>query len=184
MSHELTKTLHIDIMVPDGPKRVETALYRRSRGDLIEREGGRCWACGRTEEETGHPIEAHHHPIERSLAPKIDYERLAKRCKEGWHGPYAQQFDWEKFFADAKRVKIHVGEPGDLRVVEFLAPQDIYMFVDDMRVNGRLLCFDHHRGVDSSEHETTEPLFMGEVYIVNGFKFSPNEIICHEGSSG
>lgn len=40
---------------------------------LIAREGGRCFICGGTIKTTGHPLEAHHHPVARSLANMIDW---------------------------------------------------------------------------------------------------------------
>lgn len=87
-THEEKETLAVDINLPGHDPRTTTALFRHTREQLIEKHGGRCYICNRTGEEAGHPIEAHHYPIERSLANMIDFELVKEDCPD---------FDWSKF---------------------------------------------------------------------------------------
>jgi hypothetical protein len=56
--HEEKNTFQVDVNIPGHDSRVSTPLFVKSRKHLIERDGGRCWACNCTAGETGHPIEA------------------------------------------------------------------------------------------------------------------------------
>ena len=67
-THEEKNTFTVDVNLPGHDPRVTTALFTRTRKHLLERDGGRCWVCNCTAAETGHPLEAHHYPIERSFA--------------------------------------------------------------------------------------------------------------------
>src|ERR1019366_2879717 len=104
--HEEKNTFQVDVFIPGHEPRTATALFERSRKALLAREGGgRCYICNCTAEEAGHPLEAHHYPIERSFATMMDW------------GSYSQvrkafpDFDWSHF-----------------------DPSDPYDFVDDMTV--------------------------------------------------
>ena len=55
-----------------------------------------------------------------------------------------------------------------------------YSFVDDMNVNGRLLCKAHHIGKDEGIHDLPEPVWLAQRYGKEGYKFSDIEIIHHE----
>lgn len=154
--HEEKETLSVDVMLPGHEARVTTALFEHSKKLLIERDGGRCFICGSTAEESGHPLEAHHHPIERSLANMMDWPALAIRARAGELGPYAARFDWDKF-----------------------DPADPYTFVDDMTVNGLLLCKEHHTGKDAGIHAMPFPLWIAQRYAIEGYQFTPNEVIHH-----
>ncbi|MHB8914723.1 MAG: hypothetical protein ACYC4K_02800, partial [Thiobacillus sp.] len=57
--HEEKNTLSVDVNIPGHDPRTATPLFIKSRKHLIEREQGRCYICGCTEAETGHPMEAH-----------------------------------------------------------------------------------------------------------------------------
>ena len=70
-AHEEKETLVVDVMVPGHDERVTTSLFTRTRRTLIEREGGACFICGRDAKASGHPLEAHHHPVERSFANSV-----------------------------------------------------------------------------------------------------------------
>ncbi|WP_257757935.1 hypothetical protein [Burkholderia glumae] len=72
------------------------------------------YICGATAEQSGHPLEAHHHPIERSLAELIDWDRFKFDAQSGFWGERIKAFDWDHF-------------------------NDWTQFVDDMTVNGMLL---------------------------------------------
>ena len=158
-AHDEVETLRVDVNIPEHEKREgASSLFRHSRDDLIEREGGRCWVCGMTAEETGHPLEAHHSPLERSFAEMIDFKRLSVDCKAGLWGPYAAAFDWDSF----------------------LSQPDIYLFVDDMRVNGLLLCKNHHTVGNEGIHTLPAPIFLAQRYGKEGYKFTDKEIIHHD----
>lgn len=156
-AHEEKETLRVDINIPAHADRVTTPLFHSTRKQLIERDGARCWTCGQTAEEVGHPLEAHHHPIERCLAEMIDWARFAADARAGVWGDRVAQFDWGSF-----------------------NPAKWETFVDDMRVNGRLLCKPHHTGVDEGIHTLPFPLWIAQRYGREGYRFSAVEIIHHE----
>lgn len=160
-THEEKETLTVDVLLPGHEARTTTALFTRTRKQLEEREGGRCAVCQRTHEEAGAPLESHHHPVERSLANMIDWERFAVDAKAGKWGPHAQAFDWDAFLS--------------------AQPFDPLTFVDDQTVNGLLLCADHHRGKDEGIHYMPYPLFLAQMYGKDGYQFTPAEVLHHEG---
>ena len=154
--HELKETLNVDIYTPGHEARITTPLFTKTRKQLIERESGRCWICHGTAEETGHPLEAHHHPIERSLANMIDWGLFKNDCIMGKWGANAQAFKWEDF-----------------------DPANPYSFVDDMMVNGLLLCKGDHTQLDSGIHTLPFPIWIAQRYAKEGYQFSPAEVIHH-----
>jgi hypothetical protein len=147
--HNFRQTILIDVYLPAHEERTTTYLFEKTRKQLIERENGKCHICGRTEEQSGHPLEAHHHPIERSLTNSVDWNLVRKDFPD---------FDWNEF--DEK------GDP--------------YLFVDNMLVNGMLLCKDHHTGLNEGIHFTTYPFFIIQRYMKSGYKYSDTETITHE----
>lgn len=155
--HEQKETLVVDINIPGHEERTTTPLFLHSKKALIAREGGRCFTCGRTAEESGHPLEAHHHPVERSMSNMIDWDLFRSECQAGMWGTHAEAFDWSKF-----------------------DPADPYSFVDDMNVNGLLLCKAHHTGKDEGIHDMPYPLWIAQKYGKEGYQFSPTEVIHHE----
>lgn len=154
--HEEKETLVVDVSIPGHEERTTTALFVRTKKLLMEREGGRCFVSGMTEAEVG-PLEAHHHPIERSMANMIDWDRFAADCKAGIWGPHARAFDWSRF-----------------------DPADPYTFVDDMTVNGVLLAKRFHTAKDAGIHNLPFPLWIAQKYGKEGYEFSPTEVIHHE----
>jgi hypothetical protein len=178
--HEQKETLSIDILIPGHAARKETALFERSRKKLIERQGGRCFVSNMTAEELGHPLEAHHHPIERCFAEIVDWERFAKDCKAGHWGPYAAAFDWEKFFEGATRVVVKAAETPLHNDVTRLLPKDPYLFVDDMTVNGLLIGKQFHTQKDQGIHMTTFPDWIIQKYAIEGYRMTPTEVIHHD----
>ncbi|UNJ99715.1 hypothetical protein [Ralstonia sp. RRA.1] len=58
-------------------------------------------------------------------------------------------------------------------------PADPYLFVDDMTVNGLLLCKQHHTGKDAGIHDMPFPLWIAQRYAIEGYQFTPNEVIHH-----
>lgn len=158
--HEEKETLVIDVNIPGHEERTTTALFLRTKKLLIEREGGRCYISGMTADEAGHPLEAHHHPIERSMANMIDWVRFSADCKSGLWGAHAQAFDWSQF-----------------------DPADPYTFVDDMTVNGVLLAKQFHTGRDAGIHCMPFPLWIAQKYGKEGYQFSASEVIHHHAET-
>lgn len=149
--HEEKNTFHIDVFIPGHAPRVTTPLFHKSRLHLIERERGRCHVCNRTAGETGHPLEAHHFPIERSFAEMIDWSPGSQIRRD------FPSFGWGSF-----------------------DEADPYTFVDDMNVNGLLLCKEHHIGKDAGIHALPHPVWVAQKYGKEGYQFSPTEIIHHD----
>lgn len=149
--HEEKETLSVEVFIPGHEPRTETPLFEHTRKELIAREEGKCWICGGTEQP-----EAHHFPVERSLATAWNWESFKEDCQKGLWGPRAQAFDWSKF-----------------------DPKDPYSFVDDMTVNGLLLCKKHHIGKDEGIHSMPHPLWVWQRYAPEGYKLSDVEIIHH-----
>jgi hypothetical protein len=160
-THELKQSLSVDVFVPGHEARTTTSLFERTKKLLIEREGGKCYVSGMTANQAGAPLEAHHHPIERSMANMIDWPRFAADCKAGVWGPHAQKFEWDKF-----------------------DPTDPYTFVDDMTVNGMLLRRDYHTGRGEGIHTMPFPLWIAQKYGKEGYEFAPGEIIHHADAEG
>jgi hypothetical protein len=172
--HEQTDTLKIDVIEPGHDARGSaSALFRRTRLELIEREGGRCWLSGMTAEESGHPLEAHHRPVERCFAERWDWPRFARDCKAGEWGRYAQAFDWDSFFFGAETIIAPDTAKPYVKVV------DPYQFVDNMLVNGRVLAKQYHTTPDEGQHDLDEPRFLAQKYLAEGYKFSSIEVIHH-----
>lgn len=156
-AHAEKETLAVDVNIPTHDARVTTALFKRTRKQLIAREGGRCFICGRTAKESGRPLEAHHHPIERCFGDEIDWQLVAIDCRAGLWGKYAAAFDWSKF-----------------------DPRHWETFVDDMTVNGLLLCKDHHVEKDDGIHAVPGPIWLAQRYAKEGVRFNSREVIHHE----
>src|SRR5579863_1890774 len=102
-AHVEKETLAVDVDIPAHDARVTTPIFTRTRQLLIAREGRRCYFCGQTAAESGHPLEAHHHPIERCFANEIDWELVRRSIQLGevpaWGRQLAalQAFDWSNF---------------------------------------------------------------------------------------
>ncbi len=150
--HEEKNTFSVDVFLPGHEARTTTPLFTRTRKALLARDNGRCYICNCTAEDSGHPIEAHHYPIERSFAEMIDWSIGSIIRKEFYN------FDWLDF---------HESDP--------------YYFVDNMLYNGRLLCKAHHIGKDEGVHCLPEPVWLAQRYGKDGYKFSDVEIIHHGG---
>lgn len=155
--HEEKETLTVDVNIPGHDQRVTTSLFTHTRQLLINRENGKCWICGATEQSSGHPLEAHHAIVERCLSEMIDWKLFSDDCKAGKLGPNAASFDWSKFDEN-----------------------NPYTFVDDMTVNGVLLCKFHHTGKNSGAHTLPYSLWIAQKWAKEGYKFSDVEIIHHE----
>lgn len=177
-SHIEKNTFTVDINLPGkGGERTTTALFERSRKTLIQQQKGRCWICGQTEEEVGHPIEAHHYPIERCLTDMIDWSPDSDIRKD------FPAFSWEAFSVGATWEHVEAAidpESGEtVPAYDIYRPVDPYQFVDNMLINGRLLCKYHHIGKDTGVHTLPEPIWLAQRYGREGYDFSKVEIIHH-----
>lgn len=161
--HEEKNTFAVDVMIPGHAPRVTTPIFTKTRKELIARDGGRCYVSGMTAEEAGHPLEAHHYPIERSFAEMMDWDRIKAEALAGELGvtqaqrDAAKAFDWDHF-----------------------DPADPYTFVDNMLVNGMLLAKQFHTGKDEGIHLMPHPVWIAQRYGKDGYKFSEIEIIHHD----
>lgn len=172
--HEEKSTLSVDVNLPGHDARgAATSLFSRTRKQLIERERGQCWLTGLTAKETGVPLEAHHWPIERCFAERVDWPRFSKQAQAGKYGPNPQAFDWVAFFVGCRTIIApDTGKP-------FVLVRDPYEFVDNMLYNGRLLAKEFHVHVDSGIHDLPEAQWLAQGYLAEGFKFNDFEIIHH-----
>ncbi len=154
-THVERETLSVEVNLPGHAPRTETSLFERTRKALIAREGG-CFICGAIDSKDA-PLEAHHHPCERSLATAWDWPRFIRDCKAGGWGVHAQAFDWDHF-----------------------DPANPYTFVDDMTANGMLLCPAHHRFKDEGIHKLDFPRWVWQRYAPDGYQLSDVEIVHHQ----
>lgn len=143
--HLLHTTLTIDINVPGRSVERADPLFTRTRKQLIARDRG-CFVCGSTKK-----LEAHHHPIEWSMAPMTDWGPQALIRKD------YPQFDWENF-----------------------DERNPYTFVNNMLFNGLLLCKAHHTGRNEGIHNTSHPYWVIQRYGLEGYVLSDIEIIRHQ----
>lgn len=146
-THEQKGTMIVDVYVPGHAPRETTALFTRTRKKLLE-SVSRCFICNRTAQESGGPLEAHHHPIERSFAEMMDWG-VDSAIRRDY-----PDFDWVNF-----------------------NESDPYKFVDDMTINGMILCKLHHTGKDAGIHELPYPLWIAQKYGKEGYQFSPTQIL-------
>ncbi len=182
-NHEEKLTLSVDVNIPGHDPRVVTAVFRSSRTKLLQRQPN-CWICGRS-----HELEAHHYPIERSCAGFIDWRLVMLDAKAGELGATQAQrdackaFDWDDFMVGAttKVLPAVTDEDGiawpECRIT---TPVDMYRFVDDMMLNGLILCRDHHIGKDEGIHFMPHPLWVAQRYAKDDYRFNKVEIIHHE----
>jgi len=179
-AHDENKTVHVEVEIPEHADRVTTHLFSESRREILKGNPV-CWICGEPYSKES-PLEAHHWIVERCLANMIDWTLLKEACLAGDHGEAPKNFDWDKFFEGAEEIKYDAFT--DDRGVKwpagsYLQPKNVYMFVDDMTVNGKLLCKKHHIGKDEGIHSMTYPLWLAQRYGKPGYKFSDVEVIHH-----
>lgn len=146
--HVERETLTVEVNVPGHDPRTNQPLFEKTRKELIARDGC-CFICGSTVN-----LEAHHSPIEWSLANMVDWSVNGAIRKDFPH------FDWANF--------------------DETAP---YSFVDNMLINGLLLCKTHHIEVGRGIHAMPYPLWIAQRYAKDGYVFSNLEIIHHEPPS-
>lgn len=87
---DLTLTLHEEVPA-HKPREDSETKYRENREKVMEEDDGSCWCCGRTPDELpdGVNMEAHHCPVEFSLWPAADPDKMQEVFDSGkidWHG--------------------------------------------------------------------------------------------------
>lgn len=87
-AHEEKEVIQVDVFGPEHADRTDTPLFESTRKALLAKHD-RCFICGRTAEEAGHPLEAHHLGIERQYAEApIDWAKVKQDYPN---------FDWSTF---------------------------------------------------------------------------------------
>jgi hypothetical protein len=158
VDHEERLTISEDFISPGHAQRGNaTPLFERTRKELLARKDGRCFICNCTSAETGHPLEAHHSPVEHELANMMDW------TESGFLRKDFPDFDWANFDAQS--------------------PIDPMLFVDNMLFNGIALCKHHHTGKDQGIHFLTHSVWIAQRYAKEGYKFSAVETIHHDEES-
>ena len=163
-AHAEKETLSVNVNIPAHDDRITTSLFSRTRKQLIERD--RFCYISHLPDANRNPLEAHHYPIERSLADMIDWSIVEYDALNGELGhnqaqrDAAKAFDWGAFMT--------------------AQPFDPYTFVDDMLVNGMLLAKQFHTKKDEGVHNLPHPLWIAQRYGKEGYKFSDVEIIHHQ----
>ena len=168
-AHTEKETLHVDVNIPEHADRTATALFEHTRKLLLAASGNRCHTCNELPSIVG-PLEAHHNIVERAMANEVDWRLVMADAMAGELGETQRQrdackaFDWVSFMHG-------VNDEGDV--------PDPYPFVDNMLLNGKLLCKPHHTGKDTGEHMAPGPIFKIQRYAKAGYQFDSVEVIRH-----
>ena len=149
-THEEKNTLSVDVYIPGHEERGSATPLFVRTRKHLLERDKVCWICGCPASEVG-SLQAHHWPIERSFAEMVDWSEGSQIRKD------FPSFGWGSF-----------------------DESNPYTFVDDMNVNGRLLCKAHHIGKDEGVHTLPEPVWLAQRYGKEGYKFSDIEVIHHE----
>lgn len=156
--HDEKETIVIDVTLPGHDARVTTPLFSRTRDELIKREGNRSFVTGKTEEEVGSPLEAHHFFLERCLANAVDWTEFCRYIAD-----MTTMFERANEFCKANP-----------------ALDDVMMFCDDMTVNGMLIEKKLHTGEGEGIHFLPFPLWQLWRYGKQGFVFDHGDAVYHE----
>jgi len=142
-------TNHYTINYPLHEKRKDTALYRRTRNELIHKRKLTCFICDK-KNSIEQPLETHHFYCEKYAQTMIDWDKFAlfaKNCYNIQTGEniYAN-FDWNE-------VK-----------------QNPDIFVDST-YNMIVLCKQHHTSGNKGLHHVPFPDWILQKYPLDGFEF-------------
>jgi hypothetical protein len=148
-THEQKTTIVIDVNLPDHEERTTTSKFLHTKKELLVKVGSKCWICGKTEEESGYPLEAHHWVIEWAFANAVDWNIVK--------ADFPDFPDWDELFST----------------------QNYSLFVDNMLWNGKILCKQHHVGLNAGIHYTTYPNWVIQRYLKEGYQYSTTETIHH-----
>ncbi len=149
-------TLKVEAIIPKRDDRTTTPLFKHTRVKLLAIQP-RCYVCGTKEH-----LEAHHYPIERSMANMTDWKKVQADALDGNLGATHEQRSNANAF--------------DFNGLD----SDPYRFVDDMTVNGLILCKAHHTGKDEGIHDMPHSLWIAQKYGKEGYKFSNVEVLHFE----
>ncbi len=81
--HEFKESLQVDLYYPDHPPRKESALFAKSRHNVIEIKKTPCFICGSHDNP-----ELHHFHVEWAFADGIDWDKMKTLYPD---------FDWSTF---------------------------------------------------------------------------------------
>ena len=140
---------HYTINYPRHEKRKDTALYRRTRNELIHKRKLTCFICDK-KNSTEEPLETHHFYCEKYAQTMIDWDKFAlfaKNCYNIQTGEnISANFDWNE-------VK-----------------QNPDIFVDST-YNMIVLCKQHHTSGNKGLHHVPFPDWILQKYPSDGFEF-------------
>lgn len=143
--HLLKETLEVTEIVPGHGER-ESEIFNKSRHQIIKVEKRPCYFCGAVDTHEA-PLEAHHSPIEFSLANDVDFGPDAQIRKD------FPAFDWKNF--DLKG-----GDP--------------FLFVDSV-FNLVPVCRPCHTGKNRGIHAKPYPFVIIRRYVKKGVALTPEE---------
>ncbi|MBC7074647.1 MAG: hypothetical protein H5T98_00965 [Syntrophomonadaceae bacterium] len=157
-THDLKDTLTVEVETPGHEKRgAASALFKQSKKAIF----------------TNAPVLALHPVPGRCFICNATEEELGEPL-EAHHFGIEWSFanapiDWERVKTDFPDFAWDKFDP--------TKPMD---FVDDMRVQGLLLCKKHHTGKDEGIHNLPFSLWLAQKYLKDGYKFSDLEVIHHD----
>ena len=155
-AHVDQSTLTVSIYDPEHAQRVTTAIFTRTRDEVLKDETV-CWLCGQTADIVG-SLEIHHNVVERMFAEIIDWQLIKDAALDGQVGWTEHQrelnknYNWDKFME--------------------AVPFDPYVWVDNAHLNGIPICKPHHTGKDEGIHSMDYPRWLAQRYIKEGYKYS------------
>lgn len=140
---------HYTLNYPEHPERKTSAIFRKTRDELINQRKLTCFICGVTSSKDK-PLEAHHFYCEKYAQTMIDWDKFgefAKNCYNIQTGEnLAANFDWAA-------VK-----------------QNPDIFVDSV-YNMVVLCRQHHTSGNKGVHHVPFPDWILQKYPLGDFKF-------------
>jgi hypothetical protein len=155
-AHVDKSTLTVQVYDPEHAQRVTTALFTRTRDEVLAHEPV-CWMCGQLPSVVG-PLELHHNTVERMFAEITDFALVKDAAMVGEVGWTPGQreanksYDWDAFLS--------------------ASPFDPYAWVDNMHLNGIPICKAHHTGQDEGIHNMDYPRWLAQRYVQAGYKYS------------
>lgn len=158
-AHEEKETLSVDVDIPQHDDRVTTGLFLKTKRFLIK--VGSLVTC-----------------FSLKRKPAVCWV-CGKTEKELGAPLEAHHFGIERAYIGAKIKWDLVAEDFPLFDWKNFNENNPVQFVDDMSVQGLLLCKEHHTGKDTGIHTLPFSLWVMQRYLVDGTRFNPNEVIDH-----
>jgi hypothetical protein len=147
-THAQKQTNRYVEVTPGHAPRKESALFARSRDELIHDHGFGCFIAN-GECDHASPLEAHHHFVEWSKTNAVDWAKLAEAARA--HHLVNPQNGDDLYNVDWEAVK-----------------RDPASFVDST-FNLVILCSVHHRDPSNGIHHIPSSLWLLQKYARDGF---------------